>query len=114
VGDSLERVIIFGDDMKIIFKRGSMLLQTLVMCVIMAMIGVMVLKWVMARYMLSARLYRSSVAKVRTEGCASRVQATWNFNSVSSNGSCTVDGIRVNYRAGSGSPHKIDFTVNQD
>ncbi|MBU2529984.1 MAG: hypothetical protein KKD35_02995 [Elusimicrobia bacterium] len=100
--------------MKIIFKRGSMLLQTLVMCVIMAMIGVMVLKWVMARYMLSARIYRSNVAKVRTEGCMARVKSQWNFNPVSSNGSCSSDGVTTSYTSSSSKPHKIDFRTNED
>ncbi|MCG2726189.1 MAG: hypothetical protein L6420_08055 [Elusimicrobia bacterium] len=81
--------------MRIIFKRGSMLLQTLVMCVIMAAIGVMVLKWVMARYMLSTRLYRSGAAKVRTEGCMSKV--TSQLNAGSAPAGCNPDGVTVTY-----------------
>jgi Tfp pilus assembly protein PilX len=103
--------------MKIIFKRGSMLLQTLVMCVIMSMIGVMVLKWVMARYMMSARLYRTAEAKVRTEGCASQTQAYWGFNAAPTGGPCRPDGKTVNYTITSGSsgnPDKIKFTLTHD
>ena len=99
--------------MKIIFKRGSMLLQTLVMCVIMAMIGVMVLKWVMARYMLSARLYRSNASKVRTEGCYSKINAQMSdLTSTPGSGSCVIDGKTINYRI-TGS-NQIDYTVDQD
>ena len=101
--------------MKIIFKRGSMLLQTLVMCVIMAMIGVMVLKWVMARYMLSTRLYRSSEAKIRTEGCLSKTNANRsNFSSMPTSGSCVdAQGKTVNYtyRASDG---RMQYSIDPD
>jgi len=104
------RVMIFGDDMKIIFKRGSMLLQTLVMCVIMSMIGVMVLKWVMARYMLSTKLYRSSVSKVRLEGCMSGVTSSWNAGVSPPN--CIFDnGKTVTYTT---SGNRIDYKIDPD
>lgn len=47
-----------------------MLLQGLVLCMLMTLIGMMVLKWVMARYSITAKVYNSSAAKVRVEGCA--------------------------------------------
>ncbi len=98
--------------MKIIFKRGSMLLQTLVMCVIMSMIGVMVLKWGTARYMLSARLYRSATAKVRTEGCMSKINAERSdFSPMPNNGSCFVDGITIKYTT---SGNKIYYKPPED
>ena len=102
--------------MKIIFKRGSMLLQTLVMCVIMAMIGVMVLKWVMARYMLSARLYRSNASKVRTEGCYSKINAEMSakmsdLTATPGDGSCLIDVKKIKYTTDG---NQIDYTVDQD
>ena len=102
--------------MKIIFKRGSMLLQTLVMCVIMAMIGVMVLKWVMARYMLSARLYRSNASKVRTEGCYSKINSQMSakisdVNATLSDGSCLIDGKKIEYTT---DDNQVEYTVDQD
>ena len=104
--------------MKIIFKRGAMLLQTLVMCIIMTMIGVMVLKWVMARYMLSSRLYRSAEAKARTEGCVAKVGAGLgtNFHSVPSGGSCTDPETNkvIKYKANPFTPNKFDFVIEQD
>jgi len=45
-------------------------LQGLVLCMLMTLIGMMVLKWVMARYSITAKVYNSSAAKVRVEGCA--------------------------------------------
>lgn len=92
--------------MKIILRRGSMLLQTLVMCVIMSMIGVMVLKWVMARYMLSARIYRSSAAKIRTDGCMSQTTSRLNAGLIPV--ACNPDGKTVTYTVGGQIDYKID------
>ena len=96
-------------------RKGVLLLQTLVLCVIMSMIAVMVLKWVMARYIISARVYRSSLAKVRTEGCAQKITSGWNFSNVpSGTRSCNVDGVSVKYKTYSGSPHKVEFSLSED
>jgi S-formylglutathione hydrolase FrmB len=63
------------------------------MSVILSLIAVMVLKWVLGRYMLAARTYRSSVAAAHSAGYAEKSFATWNFNTgtVPSNGSMTMD-----------------------
>lgn len=50
------------------FRRGVVLLQTLVTSVILSMIAVMVLKWVLGRYMMSTRNFRSNAAKVSGYG----------------------------------------------
>jgi hypothetical protein len=64
--------------MNIIKKRkGALLLQTLVLSVIMAMIGVMILKWALARYILASRFYRSSVSRARVEGCLFKKVSEW-------------------------------------
>lgn len=42
------------------WKKGAILLQTLVMSVILSMISVMVLKWVLARYIIVNRVQQSA------------------------------------------------------
>ncbi|MDQ7774320.1 MAG: hypothetical protein RDU13_12475 [Elusimicrobiales bacterium] len=50
-------------------RRGTVLLQTLVVSVIISMIAVMVMKWVLARYTLATRVQRSAKAEARADGC---------------------------------------------
>ena len=52
--------------MKLRRKKGTVLLQTLIMAVILSMIAVMMMKWVLARYMMAARNYRSTAATARS------------------------------------------------
>ena len=66
------------------------LLHTLVISVILSMIAVMVLKWVLGRYMMAARNYRSSVAKIKTSGYSQSQFASWNMLPVPSNGSTLI------------------------
>lgn len=56
------------------------LLQTLVISVILSMIAVMVLKWIMGRYMMAARGYRSVTTRARAQGYFYDRFSTWNFN----------------------------------
>ncbi|MBI5744600.1 MAG: hypothetical protein HY952_08635 [Elusimicrobia bacterium] len=83
-------------------RRGMVLLQTLVISVILSMIAVMVLKWVLSRYMFAARNYRSSVAKVHSTGYAMQRFSAWGLNtsSILSSGSTTIDGKTVTYSTG--------------
>lgn len=82
------------------------LLQTLVISVLLSMMAVMVLKWVLGRYMFAARNYRSTVAKVHAQGYAMRTFSEWNFMDlpILSNGSVTPDagGKMVTYSAAYG------------
>lgn len=89
------------------------LLQTLVMSVILSMIAVMVLKWVLGRYMLSARNYRSAVTKLHTQGYMDRNFATWGFatSTINSTGSSYVDGKLVKYV---GNVHTFTTTSDED
>lgn len=99
------------------WRRGVILLQTLVMSVILSMIAVMVLKWVLARYMLTARNYRATAAKVRTDGCATKMFATWNFNTslVTTNGGCApIDGKTVTDKTSGDSNTMRTFTFTTD
>ena len=55
---------------KLYWKRGAILLQTLVMSVLLSLIAVMVLKWVLARYMVANRVLRSSRNTLSAQGYA--------------------------------------------
>ena len=93
-------------------------MQTLVMSVILSMIAVMVLKWVLGRYMLTARDYRATVANTRATGYAQQNFAFWNFNtsSILSNGSSSIDLKTVNYATSgpSNSMRKFTITIDED
>ena len=45
---------------RLYWKKGAILLQTMVMSVVLCMISVMVLKWIMARYIIVARVQQSA------------------------------------------------------
>lgn len=99
-------------------RNGVILLQTLVMSVMVCMIAVMVLKWVLSRYMLTSRDYRSSSANVRSTGYAQQRFAFWNFNtsSILSNGSSSVDSKTVDYKTSgpSNAMRKFTITIDED
>lgn len=99
-------------------RRGMVLLQTLVISVILSMIAVMVLKWVLSRYMFAARNYRSTVAKVHSTGWAMQRFSTWNFNTsaVGSSGSTALDSKTVSFTtSGSGNNMRtFQFQSDQD
>ncbi len=52
------------------WKKGAVLLQTLVMSVILSMISVMVLKWVLARYIIVNRIQESTRNTGNAQGYA--------------------------------------------
>lgn len=66
--------------MKPRWKRGTVLLQTMIMSLILSMLSVMLLKWVLARYMVAARGYRSTTSTARVVGNSQRFFSNWNFN----------------------------------
>lgn len=92
------------------------LLQTLVISVILSMIAVMVLKWVLSRYMFAARNYRSTVAKVHSTGWAMQRFSTWNFNTsaVGSSGSIVIDGQTVTFNTSGPSNAMRTFRYDSD
>ena len=49
-------------------RRGSILLHTLVISVVVAMSSVMVMQWVLSRYIISARTYKSNMTMVHLNG----------------------------------------------
>lgn len=82
------------------WRRGVVLLQTLVITVILSMISVMVLKWIMARYMMAARNYRSVTTRARAHGYFHDRFSTWNFTTTGIvDTELTVDGQRVCVRS---------------
>lgn len=94
-----------------------MLVQTLVISVILSMIAVMVMKWVLARYVLAARNYRASESAAHSQWVAAEQLSRWNFitypnsASIPSSGFTDIEGARVQYsRTGS----QINITVEQD
>lgn len=101
------------------WRKGVILLQTLVMSVVLSMIAVMVLKWVLGRYMLAARTYRSSKSASHTEGYAGRITSSWNFGGNPGSSGVSMDLQPVNalvpVDAGCpGCPHKIDVSTDED
>ena len=50
------------------WKRGAILLQTLVMCIILSIISVHVLKWVLSRYIIVNRVKNSAVNTGNAQG----------------------------------------------
>ena len=71
------------------WRKGAILLQTLIMSVLLSMIAVMLLKWVFARYIIVSRVQRSAMANAKAVGYADRFVA-WGFGSVPSNRSDTL------------------------
>lgn len=66
----------------LIRKRQGSLMQTLVMCIIMASISVMIMKWIMMRYTMSVRLQRSVQSKARAEALFNYNMSTWSSSPV--------------------------------
>lgn len=94
-----------------------MLVQTLVISVILSMIAVMVMKWVLARYVLAARNFRASESASRSQWAAAEQLSRWNFTTypdpaaLPTNGSADIDGARVEFRRVG---QQVTITVAQD
>lgn len=95
-------------------RKGSMLLQTLVMAVIMAMIGVMILKWILMRYTLASRFYKSTVSKARVEGCLFYKVSNWGAWGTSKEIMTTPEGSDCSFNATSreSSTGKVNIDVD--
>ena len=102
--------------MKPRFRKGVVLLQTLVMSVLLSMIAVMVMKWVLARYLMAARNYRASEARAHSDYIPGALVGGWVFNTspVPSSGNVTIDGKSVQYSRGTGESKPFTITVGQD
>ena len=106
--------------MKTGWKKGVVLVQTLVISVILSMIAVMVMKWVLGRYMLAARNYRSSEAASHSQWVVADRMSQWNFysypdlNNVPSTGMTTLDGTDIRYSRTGGASMRVTITADQD
>lgn len=92
-------------------RRGTVLLQTLVVSVIISMIAVMVMKWVLARYTLASRVQRGAVAEARADGCYADRSSAWNVTGLPSPGGC--DAGVGNSVGGSYPSWTVTITVNE-
>lgn len=92
-----------------------MLLQTLVLSVVLSMMAVMVMKWVLARYMLAARNYRSTESVAHAQYINS-LFSSWNSNfaSIPSGGSMTIDGKAFTFSRNVSSSMRFNVTMQQD
>ncbi|MEI7481486.1 MAG: hypothetical protein WCK75_03970 [Elusimicrobiota bacterium] len=77
------------------WKKGAILLQTLVMSVILSMISVMILKWIMARYIIVARIQQSAKNTGNAQGYAALNVKTW---TTPANASTTMDLKSVSFQ----------------
>lgn len=99
-----------------------MLVQTLVISVILSMIAVMVMKWVLARYVLAARNSRSSVTVAHSLGYSMDQFSIWNMQNlgtIPSSGFRNLDigqatQQRICYCRCPGSAQQVVFFANQD
>lgn len=98
------------------WRKGVILLQTLVMSVILSMIAVMVLKWVLGRYMLAARAFRSAKSYSHSEGYAGTVTSNWNFNSTPGGSGTAVEGQNISYTiTGSvNGTNRVEYTSDEE
>ncbi len=105
--------------MKLRYRRGVVLLQTLVLSVILSMMAVMVMKWVLARYLLAARNYRSNEAAAHVKYINSLFTG-WNsdFSSIPSNFTTFIDGKRFYFSrsvaSSMGITSSMRFSVEMD
>ncbi|MDD5207967.1 MAG: hypothetical protein PHV36_01135 [Elusimicrobiales bacterium] len=100
--------------MKPRWRKGTALLQTLVMSILLSMIAVSLMKWVLARYMIAARNYRSAATTTRVGGYTQAVFSSWNFG-----GGPVMpalpDGKSITYQtAPAGTTTRITMTSDED
>lgn len=60
-------------------RKGAILLQTTVTCILVAIIGVMILKWALLRYFLAGKAYQNVGARARAEGYLMNRVSYWNY-----------------------------------
>lgn len=101
--------------MKPRWKKGSALLQTLVMSVLLSMIAISMMKWVLARYTMSARNYRSVATTSRVGGYTQAVFSYWNFGTGPSGMPSLPDGKSITYQTqAAGASTRVTMTSDED
>ena len=76
-----------------------MLVQTLVMAAVLSMIAVIVMQWVLGRYLIGARTYRSNASKTHADGYFSTLSSDWkdNLGAIPPSGNTIMDGKNLKY-----------------
>ncbi len=96
-------------------SRGMILLQTMIMVLILAMIGVMTLKWVLGRYILTTKVSKSINCRALADACLAWKIARWGgvdpANGTQWCGIETANDVRVNISNNPTGGKKIDFVV---
>ena len=80
------------------WRKGSVLLQTLVICLLLAYVSISVTKWVLQRYSGVANTYRGNMAMGTAGGGADRVVSEWNFNTPPGSGNYSIDAKNLTYK----------------
>ena len=81
------------------WKKGAILLQTLVMSVLLSLISVMILKWVLARYIIANRVKSSAVNTGNAQGFATNCMNVSSWASATPpNKSATIDSKAVSFQ----------------
>lgn len=102
------------------FRRGSVLLQTLVMCMLLAFISVSITRWVLNRYMGATRTARSSLARGTALGGSSLLLSQWGTNwptNAANNSPTTINGknMTYSYMSSNGtSVRKVVFSYDEE
>lgn len=105
-------------------REGMIMLQTLVMAIILSMIAVMVMKWVMARYLLASRDYRAAASVTHAHSIMGYTMLAWSptgayptLSSIPSTGYIYPDGVTVQYSRTGIDPYgsfPVSITTNED
>ena len=95
-------------------RRGAILLQTLIMCMVLAFIAISVTRWVLNRYMGATRTTRSSQARGVSHGGAMFLFSNWNTTANPANPSpLNISGKSLPYSY-NGTTKKVTFTYDEE
>ncbi len=101
--------------MKPRWRKGTALLQTLVMSILLSMIAVSLMKWVLARYMIAARNFRSAAATTRVGGYTQAYFSWVNFGSPAGKAPGLPDAKPIGYgTAPAGTTTRVTVTLDED
>lgn len=95
---------------RLAIRRGTVLLQTLIISMLLAYIAISVTRWVLQRYMGAVRLQKSTTGRIIETGGAMRAISGWaGGNPTGSH--LYVGGKRVNYQQ---SGNTLTFTYEDE
>lgn len=106
---------LLGSDRPSTKAKGVILLQTMVMVLILAMIGVMTLKWVLGRHTIVTRVSKSINCRALADACLAQKIAQWGgVDPANGSQSCSIENpndVTVNISNNPTGGKKIDFVV---